>query len=406
MIPTRHLLLLRILWLAALAGVVVLFAAGVPVTFHYLHGVCHVDAQDCANWQLTPAGIRSLPAAHMTLDDYAAWQVIIDLLSSTVWLALGLMMFWRLGRSPMVAVTAFFSLFFPAGTFGGVTSTLGTHPAWHGPVALAQILGQLSIPMFFLVFPDGRFVPRWSWIIIFLSAIFVIPQILFPSAPAFNTAFWTFSPMVALLAVIAVRIYRYRNVSTPVERVQTRLVILAGSYAVVGILGMLTVTAVWVPGATRSTALFNVLVDTGWYLFLFPIPISIGIAVLRYRLWDVDVLINRTLVYGSLTVTLGMVYVAGVIGLQALFRAVTGQASDIAIAISTLAIAALFQPLRTRIQRIIDSRFYRRKYDAARALATFSTRLRDNVDLEDLSEEIMAVAQETVQPSRLSLWVR
>jgi hypothetical protein len=92
--------------------------------------------------------------------------------------------------------------------------------------------------------------------------------------------------------------------------------------------------------------------------------------------------------------------------LQALFRAVTGQASDIAIAISTLAIAALFQPLRTRIQRIIDSRFYRRKYDAARALATFSTRLRDNVDLEDLSEEIMAVAQETVQPSRLSLWVR
>jgi hypothetical protein len=169
---------------------------------------------------------------------------------------------------------------------------------------------------------------------------------------------------------------------------------------------MLTVTAVWVPGATRSTALFNVLVDTGWYLFLFPIPISIGIAVLRYRLWDVDVLINRTLVYGSLTVTLGMVYVAGVVGLQALFRAVTGQASDIAIAISTLAIAALFQPLRTRIQRIIDSRFYRRKYDAARALATFSTRLRDNVDLEDLSEEIMAVAQETVQPSRLSLWVR
>jgi hypothetical protein len=212
--------------------------------------------------------------------------------------------------------------------------------------------------------------------------------------------------MVALLAVIAVRIYRYRNVSTPIERVQTRLVILAGSYAVVGILGMLTVTAVWVPAATRSTALFNVLVDTGWYVFLFPIPISIGIAVLRYRLWDVDVLINRTLVYGSLTVTLGMVYVAGVIGLQALFRAVTGQASDIAIAISTLAIAALFQPLRTRIQRIIDSRFYRRKYDAARALATFSTRLRDNVDLEDLSEEIMAVAQETVQPSRLSLWVR
>jgi hypothetical protein len=350
--------------------------------------------------------MRSLHAINVTLDEYAGWQVAMDLVSSIVWLLLGLLMFWRMETSRMVAATAFLSLFFPAGTFGGITSTLGTSAAWHGPVVLAQVLGQLSIPAFFLVFPDGRFVPRWSWLIILLTAIVVVPQILFPSTAALNTAFWVFAPMVALLCVIAVQVYRYRFVSTSLERTQTRLVILAGSYAIVGILCMLTVTALLLTPADRSTALFNALENAGWYVFLFPIPLSIGVAVLRYRLWDVDVLINRTLVYGSLTVSLALVYFVSVVGLQALCRALTGQGSDVAVAVSTLAIAALFQPFRRRIQRVIDRRFYRRKYDAARTLAGFSTRLRDNVDLEQLSQEIVTVAEETVQPSLVSLWVR
>jgi hypothetical protein len=402
----RRLLVLRLIWGATFVFVLVLFAAGIPATFHYLHGVCRVAPQNCINWQLTPAGLQSLRSVHASLDEYAGWQVALDLASSVVWLALGLLMFWRIETSRMVAATAFFSLLFPAGTFGGVTSTLGTSAAWHGPVAVAQVLGQLSIPTFFLVFPDGRFVPRWSWLIILFSAVFVIPQILFPGHPAFNTAFWTFSPMVALLGVIAVQVYRYRAVSTPVERVQTRLVILAGAYAVVGILCMLTAVAVLVPASAQSTAIFNALENAGWYIFLLPIPVSIGFAVFRYRLWDVDVLINRTLVYGSLTISLGAIYLLSVIGLQTLFRAVTGQGSDIAIAVSTLAIAALFQPFRRRIQRLIDRRFYRRKYDAVRTLAAFSGRLRDNVSLDELSDDIVSVAHETVQPSRISLWVR
>lgn len=397
---------LRLLWIACFTFVLVLFAAGVPVTFQYLHGVCATSAQNCINWQLTSAGIRSLQTLHATLDDYAAWQVAMDLLSSAVWLMLGWLMFWRMGTSRMVAATAFFSLFFPAGTFGGVTSTLGATTAWRGPVAVAEVLGQLSIPAFFLIFPDGRFVPRWSWLIVLLSAVFVIPQILSPGAPAFNTAFWTLAPMVVLLAVIVVQMYRYRFVYTALERVQTRVVLLAGAWAVVGILCMLIGTEVLLSSAARSTALFNALENAGWYTLLFPIPVSIGVAVLRYRLWNVDVLINRTLVYGALTVSLALVYFVCVVGLQGIFRALTGQGSDVAIAISTLAIAALFGPLRRRIQRGIDRRFYRRKYDAARTLAAFSTRLRDDVDLERLSEDIVTVAQETVQPSLVSLWVR
>ena len=158
--------------------------------------------------------------------------------------------------------------------------------------------------------------------------------------------------------------------------------------------------------AGGADPLWMYLLEDAEALSLAGVPVAVGIAILRYRLYEIDILINRTLVYATLTASLALVYVGSVVSLQSVLRVLTGQESTLAIVASTLLIAALFNPLRRLVQGFVDRRFYRRKYDAARTLAAFSARLREETDLDALSNELVGVASATMQPEHASLWLR
>lgn len=254
-----------------------------------------------------------------------------------------------------------------------------------------------------MLFPDGRFVPRWVRWILPLLLVFLAAWA-WPSNSPFSTVQWTFPLLsvrsVLFLVPVCVQLYRLRRPSSQIERQQTRLVAFAIVITLLADVGFAS------PLFTFSEAVHTI-TSVGLYaLALYLLPLALGVAILRYRLWDIDLLINRTLVYGTLTLLLTGVYVGLVIGLQALLRGLISQDSSVVIVASTLVIYALFWPLRGRLQALIDRRFYRRKYDAARTLAAFSATLRTEVDLDQLREELLAIVQDTMQPTSVSLWVR
>jgi len=177
----------------------------------------------------------------------------------------------------------------------------------------------------------------------------------------------------------------------------------------------------WVAYGVTLTGTTGLVVDPGiatlapaWYLpgtmvlsvAILAVPVAMGVAMLRYRLYDIDIVINRTLVYGALTATLALVYVGVVVSLQYTFRVLTGEGSQLVIVASTLGIAALFNPLRLRIQDFVDRLFYRKRYDAAKTLEAFGVKLRDETDLDALSDDLVTVVRETMRPEHVSLWLR
>ncbi len=277
---------------------------------------------------------------------------------------------------------------------------------------------QLGLVVFVvLLFPTGRLPgSRWRWfarlsVLLILTGtglVAIDPEPIRSLGPIQNplgiesmpSLSWTVEAvMFALIFVATASLFMRLHYSRGIERQQIKWITYAAVTGISGAILMYTISeatdVLWLEGVGF------VLLTIG----LVGIPISMGIAILRYRLFEIDLIINRTLVYGLLSVMLGLVYSSSVTGLQYLFSLLIGQGDTLAIVASTLAIAALFNPLRGRIQGFIDRRFYRRKYDAAKTLEAFGARLREETDLEKISDDLVGVVRETMQPSHVSLWL-
>jgi hypothetical protein len=281
-------------------------------------------------------------------------------------------------------------------------------------IALGLIGTQLPLRL-----PDGRLPsPRWRWfsrISIALIAITLIgmatqrglvegvPGTANPLGAAWAEplAATIFLVIVCFVIGIAALFRRYRHASE-LDRVQLRWVALGGGVFLA--VYLVTLPLPGILGASEDSLTADLITTISQTAFA-ALPIAIGYAILRHRLYDIDVVVNRTLVYGALTATLAGTYLGSVLLLQFLLGGITGD-SGLAVAGSTLAVAALFRPARAHIQAAVDRRFFRRKYDAQRTLEAFSSRLRDEVDLRALSSELGAVVRETLQPAHLSLWLR
>ena len=375
------------------------FAAAVPVRYARLAHPTEGVRAALAEVGISPGG-------------YALYTVGLDAIFVSVFAAVAGVIFLRRSHDPMALLVA--TMLVTWGTLNDLfvatpRAIMGMNPVVDAGLQLLTFVGYITWMLFFYLFPSGHFVPSWTrWLALVYGVGFFGLWNFTPFGPL------SWPPLLFGAAVLLVwgsfpiaQIYRYARVSDTTQRQQTKWVVFGVAVALAGALTTLYTLEAAVdipPEEVGSKMLSLLLMDT----FGLLIPLSIGVAMLRSRLFDIDVVINRTLVYGSLTVMLALLYFGGVTATQTLFSVLTGQQElpQLAVVVSTLAIAALFSPLRRLVQSFIDRRFYRKKYDAAKTLEAFSAKLRNETDLETLSEELVSVVRQTMQPEHASLWLR
>jgi hypothetical protein len=401
---------LRIVWVVLCLFSTAILVFGLPTYYTYLQTICR--SPSCSSGELATAQVQALGRLGISVSGYATAFVLLSAVFGACWLAISVLLFWR-GSGNWMTIFAALTLV----TFGLVrfpdapTALAAAHPAWWLPIEGMRFFGSACLSVFCYIFPDGKFVPRWTALVAFL---WILPQV--------GEFFWPTSPLSPgqypallqaagflgfVLSVVVAQIYRYRNVSTSAERQQTKWVILGLGAALTGFLLLTFVLPLVVP-ANAEPLLVSTYIQAGTYGVMLLLPLSLAIAILRHRLYDIDLLINLTLVYGLLTATLTLIYVAGTIGLQLLFQTINKSAHQPAVVIvaSTLLIAALFRPLRRRIQALIDRRFYRQRYNATKILEQFAEDLQSEVDLSTITDQILTVVHGTMQPVQVSLWLR
>src|SRR5712692_24217 len=405
----RWLFIARAGWVVLTLLVLALNAIAIPRAVTLLQAVCQPGALCISG--LTPANLRQLQQLGLSPGFLTAYQIGWDVGTTLIYTALAALIFWRRSADRMALFCAYMLVLFGGATYTGLLDAgLRTGaPAWYWLVGGLELVAQVSVPTFFLLFPSGRFVPRWTRWSVLVFVLYEVWYVFQPSAylgQLAGVSALVFA--VQILGLVGLQVYRYRRVSTFRERQQTKWVVFGLVVALGGFALFLIIGSLFLPPEVGNSPLAGLILTTVVNGFLLLIPISIAIAILRSRLYDIDTIINKALVYGGLSGILGALYAGLIIGLESLAGVITRQGSQqpVVLVVSTLAIAALFQPLRHRIQAIIDRRFYRRKYDAAKILAAFSATQRNVVDLDDLSKQLLAVVQETMQPEHVSLWLR
>lgn len=401
----------RVGWVMAALATVGLDLYAIPALYHDTLTPCP-DQGSCGSSQFMVSQVAMLHDPATTMAIIARLTVVEQTAATLLFAALAAVIFWRRSEDRMALFAAYTLVIFGGASFNGAMQALpDMNSTWFVPVMTLDNIGQVLFIGFFLVFPDGRFVPRWTrWVVVIWTLAWLTDYFPNTTASSIGTVFIAGPLFVVLLIIlVAAQVYRFRRVSNERQRQQTKWVVYGFAFGLGSFAVLLAVANLVLSGLNNDDPVTEFISSVAIYVFISLIPITIGIAILRSRLYDIDIIIRRTLVYGSLTAILVTIYLIGVVGVQALLGRVAGQAvrqQPVLIVATTLLIAALFQPLRRRLQKGIDQRFYRSKYNTARILATFGTALRSEVELAQLQDHLLAAVEETMQPARVSLWLR
>jgi signal transduction histidine kinase len=377
-----------------------LFVAGIPAEFALLQVPCPTSI--CATGQLPPSGLRALEDLGLSPGSFAAYSVAMDVVFATVCVAVAALIFWRKSDDRMALFVSFALLTFGTATFTlSMAALAARHPVWEIPVALLHFLGAASFGLFLYIFPDGRFVPRWVRWVALVWIGWQLAEHLFPRWVSDPNAWQNWTETVvwlgALGTVIYSQIYRYRHTSSPVQRQQIKWVVFGISVAFAGFLGInMALAASGAEAPTSPGALVTYLVGYTFigYLAVLLIPVSIGIAVLRYHLFDVDLVINRTLVYGTLTASVVGLYVLVVGSLGTLLQ--TRENFVVPLFAAGL-VAALFAPLRNRLQRGVNHLMYGERDDPYAVLSRLGQHLESTLAPDAVLPAVVRTVKEALR---------
>ena len=390
----RRLILERVVWVTVVTLIVVPFLAMLLTNYTFLQTVC--TGAMCGFAQPTPDSAQALQKLGLSVGTYTTFTLALYMALALVCFTLGAVIFWRRSDDWMALLVAL--LLVATVTLNG-SPVYGSQSAWQVLANVLFVLGSQMYVLVLLLMPDGRFVPRWTrwllpcWVVSGMAFLFF-------SFPVYSLVWHA-----ALVLLVIVLVYRYRSAYSPLQRQQGKWILFGGGVVVLLIVG-LTVPQYLFPSLGQASSFYQLVLGPAYLVISLIFPLCLGLAILRFRLFDIDLIIHRTLLYSILTFLLAGVYEVSVFTLESFTGGLTLiRGNQLAIFASALLIGLLFKPLHDRTKAVIDRRFYRRKYDAARTLAAFSATVRDEVDLNELCTKLEAVVEETMQPTHVSLWL-